>query len=153
MRPLHTKHTKTKFIPRWVNKTVIVAKETKHLFECIWVRNKSTFNRSRYMQKVQQYNRIFMQAKFRAIITTHKYYGVLGDVLHRLLTKMLQSIKRPQLLAGISLEFFTEKIEKLCSTFSDSLTSQHITKTVLPLLHFFYCNRQSSYQNYYQFSK
>ena len=34
--PLHTKHTKVKYIPGWVNKTVIVAKETKRLFECIW---------------------------------------------------------------------------------------------------------------------
>ena len=61
--PLHTKHTKTKYIPGWVNETVIVPKETKHLFERIWHRNKSTFNRSQYMQKVHQYNKICMQAK------------------------------------------------------------------------------------------
>ena len=61
--PLHTKHTKSKYIPGWVNETVIAAKETKRLFERTWRRNKSTFNRSRYMQKVHQYNRICMQAK------------------------------------------------------------------------------------------
>ena len=61
--PLHTKHTKAKYIPGWVNKAVIAAKETKHLFERIWHRNKSHFNRSQYMQKVNQYNRICMQAK------------------------------------------------------------------------------------------
>ena len=33
--PLHTKHTKAKYIPGWVNDTVITAKETKRLFECI----------------------------------------------------------------------------------------------------------------------
>ena len=33
--PLHTKHTKEKYIPGWVKKTVIVAKETKRLFERI----------------------------------------------------------------------------------------------------------------------
>ena len=43
--PLHTKHTKAKYIPGWVNDTVIAAKETKHLFERIWRRDKSTFNR------------------------------------------------------------------------------------------------------------
>ena len=31
----HTKHTKVKYIPGWVNKTVIAAKETKRLFERI----------------------------------------------------------------------------------------------------------------------
>ena len=34
--PPHTKHAKVKYIPGWVNKTVIAAKETKHLFEHIW---------------------------------------------------------------------------------------------------------------------
>ena len=53
---LHTKHTKAKYIPGWVNDTV---KETKRSLERIWRRNKSTFNRSQYMQKVHQYNRIF----------------------------------------------------------------------------------------------
>ena len=52
--PAHTKHTKVKYIPGWVNKTVITTKETKHLFECIWRRYKSTFIRSQYMQKVHQ---------------------------------------------------------------------------------------------------
>ena len=33
---LHTKHTKAKYIPGWVNETVIAAKETKRLFERIW---------------------------------------------------------------------------------------------------------------------
>ena len=50
--PLHTKHIKVKYILGWVNETIIAAKETKHLFERIWRRNKSTFNRSQYMQKV-----------------------------------------------------------------------------------------------------
>ena len=61
--PLHTKHIKTKYILGWVNETVIAPKETKCLFERIWRRNKSTFNRSQYMRKVHQYNRICMQAK------------------------------------------------------------------------------------------
>ena len=81
--PLHTKHTKAKYIPGWVNDTVNAAKETNRLFERIWRRDKSTFNRSRYMQKVHQYNRICMQAKsqflkrkFRTITTIHKNYGV-----------------------------------------------------------------------------
>ena len=42
---LHTKHTKVKYIPGGVNKTIIAAKKTKRLFERIWRRNKSTFNR------------------------------------------------------------------------------------------------------------
>ena len=33
--PLHTKHTKAKYIPGWVNEAVIAAKETKQLFERI----------------------------------------------------------------------------------------------------------------------
>ena len=46
-----------------LTKTVISAKETKRLLESIWHRIKSTFNRSQYMQKVHQYNRMCMQAK------------------------------------------------------------------------------------------
>ena len=33
--PPHTKNTKAKYIPGWVNETVIAAKETKRLFERI----------------------------------------------------------------------------------------------------------------------
>ena len=133
--PLHTKHTKAKYIPGWVNDTVIAANETKCLFERIWRRDKSTFNRSRYMQKVHQYNRICMQAKSQflkvKIQDNHnnpqKLWCVLGDVLHRLPAKILPSIKPPQLLADRFVEFFTEKIEKIRSTFSASANLQHIT--------------------------
>ena len=48
--PPHTKHTKAKYIPGLINKTVIATK----------IQNKSTFNRSQHMQKVHQYNRICM---------------------------------------------------------------------------------------------
>ena len=98
--PPHTKNTKAKYIPGWVNETVIVAKETKRLFERIWRRNKSTFNRSQYMQKVHQYNKICMQAKSEflkeKIWDNHhnpqKLWRVLGDVLHRIPAKILPSI-------------------------------------------------------------
>ena len=80
--PLHTKHTKTKYIPGWVNETVIAAKETKHLFEHIWRRNKSTFNRSQYrkpnstIESACRPNPNSLKEKFRIITTTHKNYGV-----------------------------------------------------------------------------
>ena len=101
-----------------VNDTVIVAKETKRLFERIWQRDKSTFNRSRYMQKVHQYNRICMQAKSQFLKVkiqdnhnnAQKLWRILGDVLHRLPAKILPLIKPPQLLADRFVEFFTEKI-------------------------------------------
>ena len=115
--PLHTKHTKAQYIPGWVNDTVIAAKETKRLFERIWRRDKSTFNRSWYMQKVHQYNRICMQAKSQSLKAKiqdnhnnpQKLWHVLGDVLHRLPAKILISIKLSQLLADRFVEFFTEK--------------------------------------------
>ena len=86
------------------------------------------------MQKVHQYNRICMQAKsefLKAKIQDNhhdpkKLWRVLGDVLHRLLAKMLPSINPPRLLADRFVEFFTEKIEKIRSTFPTSLKSQHI---------------------------
>ena len=56
-----------------------------------------------------------------------KLWCVLGDVLHRLPAKILPSIKPPQLLADRFVEFFTEKIEKIRSTFSASVNLQHIT--------------------------
>ena len=78
--PLHTKHTKVKYIPGWVNDAVIAAKETKRLFERILHRNKSHFNRSQYMQKVHQCNKTsiltkseFLKAKIT--IMTQKNYG------------------------------------------------------------------------------
>ena len=131
--PLQTKHTKAKYIPGWVNDTVIAAKETKRLFERIWRRDKSTFNRSRYMQKVHQYNRICMQTKSQflkgKIQDNHNnpqnLWRVLGNVL--LPAKILPSIKPPQLLADRFVEFFTEKIEKIRSTFTASANLQHIT--------------------------
>ena len=48
-------------------------------------------------------------------------------MLHRLPAKILPPIKPPQLLADRFVESFTEKIEKICSTFSASLNLQHIT--------------------------
>ena len=130
----HTKHTKAKYIPGWVNEAVIAAKETKRLFERIWCRNKSHFNRSQYMQKVHQYNRICMQAKsefLKAKIQDNHHdpqnlWRVLGDVLHRFPAKMLPLINPPRLLADRFVEFFTEKIEKIRSIFPTSLKSQHI---------------------------
>ena len=87
------------------------------------------------MQKVHHYNRICIQAKSQflkaKIQDNHnnpqKLLCVLGDVLHRLPAKILPSIKYPQLLADRFVEFFTEKIEKICSTFSASVSLQHIT--------------------------
>ena len=160
---LHTKHSKAKYIPGSINENVIAANETKRLFKRIWPRNKSTFNRSQYMQKVHQFNRIHMQAKSQFLKARfqdnhhnlQKLWHVLGDVLHRLPTKILPSIKPRQLLVDRFVEFFTEKIEKntlniLCfpqfATHHPRLYSPYV-------FHFLYCNRGSSYQNYYQFSK
>ena len=128
------------YIPGWVNETVIAAKETKRLFEHIWRRNKSTFNRSQYMQTVHHYNRICVQAKSQFLKAKIQYnhhnpqklWCVLGDVLHRLPAKILRSIKPPQLLADRFVEFFTEKVEKICSAFSASGNLQHITPDSLP---------------------
>ena len=41
--------------------------------------------------------------------------------------KILPSLKPPQFLAESFVEFFTEKIEKICSAFSASANLQHIT--------------------------
>ena len=116
--PPHTKNTKAKYIPGWVNKTVIAAKEAKHLFEHIRHQNKSTFNRSQYMQKVHHYNKISMQAKsefLKAKIwdnhhNQQKLWQVLGDVLHRIPAKILPSINPPRLLADRFVEFLQKKL-------------------------------------------
>ena len=133
--PLHTKHTKAKYIPGWVNDAVIAAKETKRLFEGIWRRNKSHFNRSQYMQKVHQYNRTCIQGKsefLKAKIQDNhhdpkKLWQILGDVLHRLPARMLPSINPPRLLADRFVEFSSEKIEKNMLNFSylPEVTTHH----------------------------
>ena len=56
-----------------------------------------------------------------------KLWRVLGDVLHRFPAKILPLIKPSQLLADRFVEFFTEKNEKILSTFSASVKLQHIT--------------------------
>ena len=68
--PSHTKHVKAQYIQGWVNESVIAVKEIKRLYEHIWCRNKSLFNRPQNMQKIYQYDRICPE-----IITTHKNYG------------------------------------------------------------------------------
>ena len=106
------------------------------------------------MQKVHQYNRVCMQAKaqfLKAKIQDDHHnpqnlWRVLGDVLHRLPAKILPSINPSQLLADRFVEFFTEKIEKICSTFSASVNLQHITPDSPPHVpQVFYCNRGRSY--------
>ena len=87
------------------------------------------------MQKVHHYKRICMQAKSQflkaKIQDNHhnpqKLWLVLGDVLLRLPAKILQLIKPPQLLADRFVDFLTEKIAKIRSTFSASVNLQHIT--------------------------
>ena len=81
--PLHTKHTKVKYIPGLVNETVIAAKETKYLFERIWQRNKSTLvnqstcrKSSNTTESACKPNLNSLKQTFRIITTTHKNYGV-----------------------------------------------------------------------------
>ena len=70
----------------------------------------------------------FLKAKIQDNLRDpHKLWRVLGDVLHRLPAKMLPSINPPWLLADRFVEFFTEKNEKIRSTFPTSLKSQHIS--------------------------
>ena len=163
--PLHTKHTKAKYIPGWVTETIIAVKETEHCFNIFGKERNQPSNRSHYMQKVQLYNRICMQAKsqfLKAKIQDNyhnpqKLWHVLGDVLHRLTAKMLSSIKPPQLLAGRSVKFFTEKMKKyaqhslLPSTRNTS--SQTLLVLCFPFSLLYVYNRGLSYQNYDQLSK
>ena len=79
--PPHTKHTKAKYIPGWINETVIAAKETKCLFECICAeinlpsidpntcRKSTSTIKSGCRPKTE-----FLKAKIRDNNTTHKNY-------------------------------------------------------------------------------
>ena len=150
--PLHTKHTKAKYIPGWVNESVIAAKENKRLFERIWWRNKSTFNRSQYMQKAHQYNRIcmkaksqFLKAKFRAIIT--KIMACPGLMCYTdfqprsshwwsLLSFWLTGLWHS------SQKNWKNTLNILCFC---QFATHHPWLSFPYVLHFFYCNRGSSY--------
>ena len=61
-----------------------------------------------------------LKQKFRTITTTHRNYGLCK-------AKILPSINPLQLLADRFVEFLTDKIEKIHSTFSTSLKLQHVT--------------------------
>ena len=149
-------HTHTRHIPRWVNETVIAVKETKYLFEHIWQRNKSTFNRAQYIQKVHQYNRICMQAKpqfLKAKIQDnhHNPQKLWRDVLHRLPAKLLQSIKPPQ-ICGV---LHGKKLKKYAQhSLLSYMFITHLHRFSSPyVFHVLCCNRGSSCQNYHQLSK
>ena len=119
------------------------------LFERIWHRNKSHFNRSQYMQNVHQYNRTCMQAKSEFLKTKiqdnhhdpQKLWRVLGDVLHRLPARMLPSINPPRLLADRFVEFFSEKIKKIRSNFSylPEVTTHRPRLSSPSAFHLLYC--------------
>ena len=71
---------------------------------------------------------LFLKAKIQDNHhNTQKLWLVLGDVLLRLPAKIPQLIKPPQLLADRFVDFLTEKIAKIRSTFSASVNLQHIT--------------------------
>ena len=105
--PLHTKHTKVKYIPGSVNKAVIAAKETKRLFEKDLAQKQISLQQMSICAESPPIQHICMQAKsefLKAKIQDNhhdpkKLWRVLGDVLHRLPAKMLPSINPPQLLA------------------------------------------------------
>ena len=80
--PLHTKHTKAKYIPGWVNETVIVAKETKHLNAFGEEINPPSIDPSicrkftNTTESACRPNLNSLKQKFRIITTNHKNYGV-----------------------------------------------------------------------------
>ena len=74
----HIKNTKAKYIPGWVNETVIAAKETKRLFERIYLPSvdpntcrKSTST----ITSACRPNLNSLKQKFGTITTSHKNYG------------------------------------------------------------------------------
>ena len=101
---------------------------------------KFTFNKSQYMQKVHQYNRICMRTKSEFLTTKiqeshhnpQKLWRVLGNVLHRLPAMLLPYVSHPQLLANRFNEFFTDKIYKIGSAFPVSFTQQRISHDTPP---------------------
>ena len=138
--PSITKHVRSKYIPRWVNDSVIAAKETKRLFERLWRKNKSSFNRSQYIKKVHMYNKICMKAKSDFLKSRihdnqdnpQKLWQTLNDVLHRSAAKVLPSVNSPQLLANKFVEFFTEKITNIRQFFANSNPPQYTDSDLIP---------------------
>ena len=116
------------------------------MFERIWCRNKSHFNRSQYIQKVHQYNRICMQDKsefLKANIQNNhhdhpKLWRVLGDVLHRLPAKMLPSVNPKKLKKIRSVFFYFPEVtthlprlsSPMLSTFS-TVSEDQVTKIIM----------------------
>ena len=138
--PFITKHVRSKYIPGWVNDSVIAAKETKCLFERLWRKNKSSFNRSQYIKKVHMYNKICMKAKSDFLKSRihdnqdnpQKLWQTLSDVLHRSAAKVLPSVNSPQLLANKFVEFFTEKITNIRQSFANSNPPKYTDSDLTP---------------------
>ena len=138
--PSVTKHVRSKYIPGWVNDSVIAAKETKRLFERLWRKNKSSFNRSQYIKKVHMYNKICMKAKSDFLKSRihdnqdnpQKLWQTLNDVLHRSAAKVLPSVNSPQLLANKFVDFFTEKITNIRQSFANSNPPQYTDSDLIP---------------------
>ena len=79
--PLHTKHTKAKYFPGWVNVVVIATNETKRLFERIWRRNPTSIDLNTCKKSTNttesacRPSQNFLKQKFRITIMTPKNYG------------------------------------------------------------------------------
>ena len=71
------------------------------------------------------------RTQINANVTFLKYHKIGREKVKKiwsLLAKLLPLINPPQLLAERFVEFFTEKIEKIRSTYTTSVNSQHITQ-------------------------
>ena len=117
---------KTKQCADWLSETYRLAKSLRRQFECAW--RKSQYNRSRLRRQIAWCNRLANRDKtvyYRKLISDNshdskKLWRELHKVLHRSHGTTLPTYESSKSLADHFATFFSNKIMKVCESFSSS---------------------------------
>ena len=119
---------KTKQRADWLSKTYRLAKSLRHQFECARRKDKSQFNSSHLQRQIAWSNRLANRDKtvyYRKLISDNshdstKLWRELHKVLHRSHGTTLPTCESSKSLANRFATFFSNKIMKICESFSSS---------------------------------
>ena len=119
---------KTKQSADWLSETYRLAKSCRCQFECAWRKDKSQYNRSRLRHQVAWCNPLANRDKnvyYRKLISNNSHdskelWRELHKVLHRSHGTTLPTYESSKSLADRLPTFFSNKIMKICGSFSSS---------------------------------
>ena len=119
---------KTKQPADWLSESYHLEKSLRCQFECVWRRDISQYNRSRLWRQIAWCNHLANRDKtvyYRKLISNNshdskKLWRELHKVLHRSHGTTLPTCESSKSLADRFATFFSNKIMKICESFSSS---------------------------------